>query len=194
MSGLEWVPASAAPHLLGLPVRVALHAWASPGTGSGSDVAGLAGRIEVAEIDPDLADTAAMTEAYGLPLEASVNCVVVAGKREGVERIAACADVNRTVRAALDVRKASFLPTDRAVELTGMEYGGITPIGLPTQWRLLVDRAAAEAEWVIIGSGIRGSKLRLPGEVLAALPGAEVVDGLGLLAQPMDTIDNTLQL
>ena len=187
MSGLEWAPASAAPHLLGLPVRVALHAWASPGTGSGSDVAGLAGRIEVAEIDPDLADTAAMTEAYGLPLETSVNCVVVAGKREGVERIAACAvqattraDVNRTVRAALDVRKASFLPTDRAVELTGMEYGGITPIGLPTQWRLLVDRAAAEADWVIIGSGIRGSKLRLPGEVLAALPGAEVVDGLGL--------------
>ena len=68
------------------------------------------------------------------------NCVVVGGKREGAERLAACvvlattrADVNGTVRRYLDVRKASFLPMDRAVELTGMEYGGITPIGLPRQ-------------------------------------------------------------
>ena len=45
-----------------------------------------------------------------------------------------------------------------------------------------MDRAAAEGGTAIIGSGIRGSKLRLPGELLAALPGAEVVDGLGLPA------------
>ena len=100
------------------------------------------------EIDPDLADTAALTEAYDLPLEASANCVLVAGSRGGEERIAACvvaadtrADVNTTVRKLLDVRKASFLPMDRAVEESGMEYGGITPIGLPASWRVLVDAA-----------------------------------------------------
>jgi len=32
----------------------------------------------------------------------------------------------------------------------------------------------------IVGSGVRRSKLLLPGRLLAELPGAEVVDDLGL--------------
>ena len=51
------------------------------------------------------------------------------------------ADVNGVVRRRLDVRKASFAPMDEAVALTGMEYGGITPIGLPKDWPVLVDAA-----------------------------------------------------
>ncbi len=144
-----------------------------------------ADRVGVVEIDPDLADTAALTEAYGLPLDASANCVVVSGKRAGEERVAACvvradtrADVNNVVKRMLDVRKASFHPMDRAVEETGMEYGGITPVGLPAGWRLLVDAAVVDIDVAIIGSGVRRSKLLLPGSALAELPGAEVVDGL----------------
>jgi prolyl-tRNA editing enzyme YbaK/EbsC (Cys-tRNA(Pro) deacylase) len=143
-------------------------------------------RIGVAEIDPNLADTAEFCAAYGSPLEASANCVVVAGKRAGEERFAAClvlattrADVNGVVRRRLDVRKASFAPMDTAVELTGMEYGGITPVGLPDGWPLLIDQAVAVAPELVIGSGIRGSKLLIPGEVLVKLAGAEVIDGLG---------------
>lgn len=170
---LVWVPALQRPELLAAPVRTALESFAA------------AGQVLVAEIDPQLAETAAMTETYGLPLAASVNCVLVAGKRSGEERVAACAvrattraDVNATVRTLLDVRKASFWPTERAVAASGMEYGGITPIGVPGDWRLLVDSAAARGP-AIIGSGVRGSKILLPGELLAALPGAEVVEGLG---------------
>jgi prolyl-tRNA editing enzyme YbaK/EbsC (Cys-tRNA(Pro) deacylase) len=143
-------------------------------------------RCGVAEIDPELADTAAFCEAYGSPLDASANCVVVAGKRSGEVRYAAClvlattrADVNGVVRRSLDVRKASFAPMDDAVELTGMAYGGITPIGLPEGWPILIDAAVAAAPELIVGSGVRGSKLLMPGDVLASLPGAEVVDGLG---------------
>ena len=88
------------------------------------------------------------------------------------------ADVNGLVRKRLDARKASFAPMDDAVALTGMEYGGITPVGLPAEWPLLVDAAVAAAPAVVIGSGIRGSKLALPGELAARLPGAEVVEGL----------------
>jgi prolyl-tRNA editing enzyme YbaK/EbsC (Cys-tRNA(Pro) deacylase) len=65
-----------------------------------------------------------------------------------------------------------------AVELTGMEYGGITPFGLPAGWLLLVDRAVVEAGPVVVGSGIRGSKIVVDGADLALLPGAEVVDDL----------------
>jgi prolyl-tRNA editing enzyme YbaK/EbsC (Cys-tRNA(Pro) deacylase) len=60
-----------------------------------------------------------------------------------------------------------------------MEYGGITPIGLPVDWPVLVDAAVAAADSVVIGSGVRRSKLRLPGALLAGLPAVEVVDGLG---------------
>lgn len=146
----------------------------------------VAQRIGVAAIDPELADTAAFCASYGSPLDASANCVVVAGKREGAERFAAClvlattrADVNGLVRRRLDVRKASFAPMERAVELTGMAYGGITPFGLPAGWPLLVDSLVAARPELVVGSGVRGSKLLVPGDLLAGLPGAEVMDQLG---------------
>jgi prolyl-tRNA editing enzyme YbaK/EbsC (Cys-tRNA(Pro) deacylase) len=145
----------------------------------------IAPAVGVVAIDPALADTAALTEAYGLPPEASVNCVVVVGKRAGEERVAALAiradtraDINNAAKRLLDVRKASFMAVDQAVERSGMEYGGITPPGLPATWRLLVDHGATTRGPAIIGSGVRGGKIVLPGELLAELPGAEVIDGL----------------
>ncbi|GAA4286367.1 YbaK/EbsC family protein [Georgenia daeguensis] len=176
---LVWVPARERPDLLAPPVHAAIAALPSDA----------AAQVLVAEIDPELADTAAMTQAYDLPAEVSSNCVLVAGRRAGEERVAACvvrattrADVNTTVRKLLDVRKASFWPTERAVEASGMELGGITPFGLPPGWRLLLDTRVAHGQ-SIVGSGVRRSKLLVPGEVLTALPGAEVVEGL---AQPAD--------
>lgn len=171
---LASLPATDHPDLVAPPVAAALAAW--PG----------AGGIAVVEIDPDLADTAAMSEAYGIPMTAGGNCVVVSGARAGDERIAACvvradtrADVNTLVRKMLDVRKASFLPMERAVVETGMEYGGITPLGLPDGWRILVHDALLEEPVVVVGSGVRRSKLLVPGGLLAELPGAEVVADLG---------------
>ena len=175
VDSLESLPALEHPELLGAPVARALAAWPY-----GAEVA-------VVEIDPDLADTAAMTEAYSIPLEASANCVVIAGRRDGQERVAAClvradtrADVNNLAKRTLDVRKASFLPMDRAVEESGMEYGGITPVGLPERWRLLVDAACLDIDVALVGSGVRRSKLLIPGHRVADLPGAEVVERLGL--------------
>jgi prolyl-tRNA editing enzyme YbaK/EbsC (Cys-tRNA(Pro) deacylase) len=141
----------------------------------------------VVEIDPAVSDTATTQSVFGLSMDTLANCVVVGGKREGIERIAACvvlatgrADVNNVVKRSLDVRKASFLPQERAVELSGMEYGGITPIGLPGSWPILIDRQVADTAVVVIGSGIRRSKVLLPGQVLSRLPGAQVIDGLSL--------------
>jgi prolyl-tRNA editing enzyme YbaK/EbsC (Cys-tRNA(Pro) deacylase) len=172
---LHSLPAVDHPGLVADPVAAALRTW--PG----------ADEVAVVEIDPELADTAAMTEAYDLPLTASANCVVGAGRRDGQERVAACViradtrvDVNNLVKRTLDVRKASFLAMDRAVEESGMEYGGITPLGLPKHWRLLVDARVVDIDVAIVGSGVRRSKLLLPGRLLARLPGAEVVEGLGV--------------
>jgi prolyl-tRNA editing enzyme YbaK/EbsC (Cys-tRNA(Pro) deacylase) len=173
---LQAVPALDRPDLLGDPVAHALKAL---------DPADAA-LVGVAEIDPELADTAQFCAAYSSSLDRSANCVVVAGRRGDDTRYAAClvlattrADVNGLVRKRLNARKASFAPMDDAVAHSGMEYGGITAIGLPEGWPLLVDAAVAAAPAVVIGSGIRGSKLALPGDLAARLPGAEVIDGLG---------------
>lgn len=167
------VPALDRPDLLAPPVETALRAWSH------------AASTGVTEIDPAVADTAAMAEAYDLSMDTGANCVVVSGRRGGDERIAAClvradtrADVNNLVRRMLDVRKATFLSMERAVEESGMEHGGITPVGLPAGWRLLVDARVLDIEVAVIGSGVRRSKLLLPGRLAAELPGAEVVENL----------------
>ena len=140
---LDFTPATGRPGLLAEPVRGAL---ADPGWPWPPDAVG------VAEIDPGLADTAAFCERYQVSPAESANCVVITGRRDGAARFAACvvlattrADVNNVARRVLDVRKASFAPMDEAVALTGMEYGGITPIGLPADWPVLVDAAVAAA-------------------------------------------------
>jgi len=170
---LESRPALDHPELLAPPVLAALRTWEH-----GAELA-------VVEIDPAVADTAAMSEAYDLGMDTGANCVVVGGRRDGEERVAAClvradtrADVNNVVKRTLDVRKCSFLPMDRAVEDTGMEYGGITPVGLPPTWRLLVDSRVLDIDVAVIGSGVRRSKLLIPGRLAGELPGAEVIEGM----------------
>ncbi|QKW35495.1 hypothetical protein HUT06_16850 [Actinomadura sp. NAK00032] len=164
---LDWGPADGRHDLLAAPVAAAI---------------GAVPDAEVAEIDPDLADTAAFCERYAVPLDASANCVVVAAKRGGEVSYAACmvlatgrADVNGVVRKHLGARKVSFAPMADATSLTAMEYGGITPVGLPEGWPVLVDEAVAAAPRVVIGSGLRKSKIMLPGKALTALPSAELL-------------------
>jgi prolyl-tRNA editing enzyme YbaK/EbsC (Cys-tRNA(Pro) deacylase) len=136
----------------------------------------------VSEIDPELADTAAFCAHYDVGLDISANCVVVEARRAERTWYAACvvlattrADVNGIVRKRLDARRISFAAMDDAVTLTGMEYGGITPIGLPAGWPILLDEDVLATERVIIGSGIRGSKVLAAPELLASLPSVEVL-------------------
>nr|WP_241698420.1 YbaK/EbsC family protein [Flaviflexus huanghaiensis] len=150
----------------------------------------IASRILVSEIDPAHADTEVLTREWGTALFDSVNCVLVAGRRHGVERLAACcvrattrANVNHTIKRRLDVRKCSFLHMEAAVERTGMEYGAITPLGLDSSWPVWLDPLVLGGP-AIIGSGLRTSKIRLPGTVLALFPGVEVVEHLAIEPAP----------
>ncbi|WP_404388473.1 YbaK/EbsC family protein [Humibacillus xanthopallidus] len=165
---LTWLPAADWPDLLAPPVAAAL------------------GRVPGAlatSIDAALADTAAFCDAYDVAPEASANCVVVEGRRGEEVTFAAVmvlatdrADINRVVRRHLGVRKISFADQARAQELTGMEQGGITPVGLPDGWPVLVDARVVEAGPVVIGAGLRGAKLLVHGSALAELPGAVVLE------------------
>jgi prolyl-tRNA editing enzyme YbaK/EbsC (Cys-tRNA(Pro) deacylase) len=145
LGGLTAVPASTRTDLLAPPTLASLEAT------------DLLDDVGVVEIDPAVSDTATTQEVFGLSMDTLANWVIVGGKREGVERIAAClvlatgrADDNNVVRRSLDVRKASFLPQERAVELSGMEFGGISPIDLPENWPILVDPQVVDTDIVVI--------------------------------------------
>ena len=170
---LPWSPAAEHPELLADATADAVASCPS---------------AQVAPIDDTLADTAAFCAAYDVALGSSANCVVVAGRRGDRETYAAVmvlathrADINGVVRRHLDVRKISFAPREEATGRTGMEFGGITPIGLPSDWPVLIDRAVLESGPVVVGSGLRRSKILLDAADLAALPSSAVLD----LASPL---------
>lgn len=176
IGSLHTDPAGHRPDLLAPTVAAAIEA------GHGGEP----GAIGVVEIDPALADTAAFCARYGVGLERSANCVILAARREGRSWFAACvvlattrADVNGMAKRHLGASKISFAPMDAATAASGMEYGGITPLGLPADWPILIDQAVATTAPVVVGSGLRRSKLVLPGSALARLPGAVVLAGLG---------------
>src|SRR5579885_1220926 len=164
---LEFNPVSEHSDLLGEPVKAAIEANQLKD-------------ILIAEIDSGLSDTAAFCDHYGIGMELAANCVIVEAKRGDQVWYAACviqgtnrADVNGIVRRELDVRKISFAPMETAVSLSGMEFGAISPIGLPADWLILVDEGVAKLKYAIIGSGIRKSKLLVSGKLLASLPNAK---------------------
>ncbi|GAA4656845.1 YbaK/EbsC family protein [Streptomyces youssoufiensis] len=171
-------PATECLDLLVPPVADAVRGWSGPVP---------VDEVKYVDTDPAVADTATLVETHGPWLiESSANCVIVAGKRGGVVTLAACVvpsatrvDVNGVARRELDARKASFAARETAIGATGMEFGGITPLGLPADWPLLVDAAVADIPYVLLGSGSRRGKLIVPGKALPGLPGARVLEGLG---------------
>ena len=140
--------------------------------------------FEVLDCDPAYADTAAFCERYGYPLTNSANTIVVASTR-GPEAYAACVvaadkrlDVNHTVRRTLGFAKVSFADGDATRRLTGMELGGVTVFGLPSELPLLVDEPLLTLDYVILGAGTRSAKIKARPEILAKLPRAEFTPGL----------------
>jgi prolyl-tRNA editing enzyme YbaK/EbsC (Cys-tRNA(Pro) deacylase) len=143
---------------------------------------------EVIAIDPDYADTAAFCERYAVPLEHAGNTIVVSSKKEP-RRYAACVvkattrlDVNHTLRRLMGVSKLSFASAEETMALTGMLIGGVTVFALPPGLPVYVDDKLLGLDWVILGSGSRSSKIKIPPEVFRRLPTAQIVSGLGLEA------------
>ena len=144
--------------------------------------------FEVMACDPELADTAAFCAHYGIAVENAANAILVKTKT-GNEKFACCLvlatcrlDVNNVVRKKLAARKVSFASAEETRALTGMEIGGVTPIGLPADLPIWIDARIMTRAYVILGGGNRVSKLKVGPGLLRALDGIEIVDGL---AQPI---------
>lgn len=141
---------------------------------------------EVLDCDPEFADTAAFCLRYGVDPADSGNTIVVTSRRPaGVD--AACVvlattrlDVNRAVRDELAVKKLSFASAEHTSELTGMDLGGVTVLGLPDGLPILLDSRVVDVNRLIVGGGNRHSKVRLNGADLTRLPDARVVEALAI--------------
>ncbi|MBP6942632.1 MAG: hypothetical protein KBB55_01160 [Candidatus Buchananbacteria bacterium] len=178
LGNLKFVPAQDHPELMSVVVAEAISKLSDKG------------KIGVTEIDPNLSDTAAFCEEYKVGMSQAANCVILEAKRADKTWLAACVilgntrtDVNGLARRTLDARKVSFAPMEKAVTESAMEYGAITPIGLPVEWSILVDQVVAESDYVIIGSGIRKTKLAIPGNLFALLPNVQIISDLARVSE-----------
>ncbi|MCS7839311.1 YbaK/EbsC family protein [Pseudomonas aeruginosa] len=139
--------------------------------------------LVVFRVADEHSDTAAFSARYGFGLEDCANTLVLRYQRDGAEGYAAVVnlgsrrlDVNGAVKALLGARRLSFAAREVATELTGMQFGGITAFGLPEGMPLLVDAAVFERPLVVMGAGVRETKLLLSPALLKDLPGVVVAE------------------
>lgn len=140
---------------------------------------------EVIECDPLLADTAAFCEAYGYKSEESANTILVASRKIEPTKHAICIvlattrlDVNKAVVKQLGVKKASFADSETTKQITGMEIGGVTAIGISEDIPIYIDETVMQCSRVIMGGGNRTSKIILAPKELEKLPNVIVVKDL----------------
>jgi prolyl-tRNA editing enzyme YbaK/EbsC (Cys-tRNA(Pro) deacylase) len=146
--------------------------------------------FEIWPCDPELADTARYCEHYGVALENSANAILVRSKT-GERKYVLCVllathrlNSNHTVRKKLGARKVSFASAEETRELTGMEIGGVTPLALPAGLPIWIDAAVMDRDYVVLGGGNRGCKIKADPRILLQQPDAEVVADLAMPAQP----------
>jgi prolyl-tRNA editing enzyme YbaK/EbsC (Cys-tRNA(Pro) deacylase) len=175
---LKFVPVKDRLDLVAAPVAAFFSAWR--GKTPADD-------IWVAEIDPQFAGGVELCQHYGIDPRDGANCVVVEARRGANSTFAAVVtpvgykrDLNGVVRRYLGARQVSLGPLETVLARTQMEYGSITAVGLPVEWPVLVDPLVVSRQRVLMGSGLKHSKLSLPGHIFAELTSAIVLDGLAI--------------
>ena len=166
---LKFRPATENTDLIAEPIKAALMSYAS----------NQAQNYLVTEIDPEYSDSEEFCRTYEVATNLTANCLILEAKRADRVWHAAClvpfgkrADINGVIRRQLGARQVSFAAKDFAVSASQMEYGSITIIGLPTDWPLLIDETIIEVPHLVIGGGLRKSKLLISGPSLLDLPNA----------------------
>ena len=138
--------------------------------------------LEIFECKDEFSDTQSFCDHYGYKIEDSCNAILIKSKKPeqfyalfcvlGVDRL----DVNHKVKAVLNSKKLSFASREEAEEVTGQIYGGISPLGLPKDIKIYIDKNVMSRDKVFIGGGNRVSKFFLSPETLVDLTNASVED------------------
>ena len=138
--------------------------------------------LEIFECLDDFSDTENFCNHYGFDIEDSCNAILIKAKKPeefyamfcllGANRL----DVNHKAKEAMGAKRVSFASRDEAELVTKQIYGGISPLGLPENIKVFIDKNVIEREKLFIGAGNRVSKFFLSPETLIKLSNAEVLD------------------
>jgi len=82
------------------------------------------------------------------------------------------------VKRLLGASRLSFASADETQDLTGMEIGGVTVFGLPPEIPIYVDAALMSQVSIIVGSGTRTSKVKMPPAELKKIPNCTLINDL----------------
>lgn len=150
----------------------------------------LQNKLEVEELpcDPDYADTAAFNEKYGFSADEGANTIIVTSKKIDPPVYAVCVvlastrlDVNKAVTRAMCIKKASFADSSMTKQLSEMEIGGVTAVGVG-DLPIYIDSAVLQVERIVMGGGNRTSKIVLAPSELLKLPNVTIIEGLAKLS------------
>ena len=138
--------------------------------------------LEIFECKDEFSDTQNFCDHYGFDIEDSCNAILLKSKKPeeffalfcvlGSNRL----DVNHKAKSLLNAKKISFASKEEAESITNQIYGGISPLGLPSEINVFIDKNVMEREKVFIGGGNRVSKFFLKPEILKSLTNATVED------------------
>lgn len=140
---------------------------------------------EAMACDPSFADTASFLEKYGFTADETCNAIIGIGKSDP-PKYACCVvlsnskvDINKKFSQIIGVKRCAFASADQTLELTGMEIGGVTPVGLPPM-PVYIDAAVMNNNRVVLGGGNRTSKLLIDPAELKKIPDVHIIEGLGI--------------
>tara|TARA_X000000368_G_scaffold216330_1_gene170728 strand:+ start:237 stop:713 length:477 start_codon:yes stop_codon:yes gene_type:complete len=138
--------------------------------------------LEIFECLDEFSDTQNFSDHYGFNIEDACNAILIKSKKPeeffamfcvlGSSRL----DVNHKAKAAINSKKVSFASKEEAEDVTLQIYGGISPLGLPVDIEIFVDKKVLNREKVFIGAGNRVSKFFLSPKTLVKLTNATVLD------------------
>ena len=138
--------------------------------------------LEIFECKDEFSDTQNFCDHYGFDIEDSCNAILIKAKKPEEFYAMFCVlgstrlDVNQKAKIAMGAKRVSFASREEAEQVTNQIYGGISPLGLPENIKVYMDKNVTDREKLFIGAGNRVSKFFLSPETLIQLSSATVLD------------------
>ena len=138
--------------------------------------------LEIFECKDEFSDTQNFCDHYGFDIEDSCNAILIKAKKPEEFYAMFCVlgstrlDVNKKAKIAMGAKRVSFASREEAEQVTNQIYGGISPLGLPDNIKIFIDKNVMNREKLFIGAGNRVSKFFLSPKLLIELTKAEVLD------------------
>ena len=138
--------------------------------------------LEIFECKDEFSDTQNFCDHCEFDIEDSCNAILIKAKKPEEFYAMFCVlgsnrlDVNHKAKEAMGAKRVSFASREEAEAVTGQIYGGISPLGLPENIKVYMDKNVTDREKLFIGAGNRVSKFFLSPETLINLSSAKVLD------------------